>query len=270
MNAKLPPPFAKRGFTLIELLVVIAIIAILASMLLPALARAKEKGNQTVCRSNVKQLVMAFLLYLPDNDETFPGPASKGSFVQMPEDWIFWNVNRGGPFFENPQNSAIGKYIGRFSTNLFRCPSDRDVKKREQEWLATRQGNPYLYSYAANSHVPGNVNRGITSILVGNVQKFRSTSIKDPSRKIMLVEDNSDPALPVIDDGRWTPGTNPLGGNALSGRHGVRGIPSGAPTEYITGPYQKAGKGTVGLCDGHVETVPVGYGHVEANFDPMF
>lgn len=271
MNIR-PTAFAarfRRGFTLIELLVVIAIIAILASLLLPALAKAKEKGNQTICRSNTKQLVMAFLLYLPDNEETFPGPASKGSYAPMVEDWVFGNVNRGaGAYFENPQNSAIAKYIGRFSTNLFRCPSDRDALQRERDFLATRQGNPYLYSYAANSHVPGGVNKGITSILTGNIMKFKSTSIKDAYRKIMLVEDNSDPALPVIDDGRWTPGTNPLGGNALSGRHGIRRIPALAPPDYITGEYQRAGRGTVGLCDGHVETVKVGYGHVEANFDP--
>src|ERR1700750_3142775 len=111
-------PFPTRrfrsGFTLIELLVVIAIIAILAGMLLPALSRAKEKGIQTVCRSNLKQLALAFLMYLPDNNDTFPSCASKGAYVQLDDDWIFWNVNRGGTKYENPQNSAIGKYIGRF------------------------------------------------------------------------------------------------------------------------------------------------------------
>ena len=62
----------RKGFTLIELLVVIAIIAILASILFPVFARAREKARQTSCLANIKQLVLGANMYAQDYDETLP------------------------------------------------------------------------------------------------------------------------------------------------------------------------------------------------------
>lgn len=108
---------ATRGFTLIELLVVIAIIAILAAMLLPALSRAKERARATNCRSNCRQVGLAFLLYAADNSERLP-PLNTGNWSSgvYPDGWWF-----------NILDAA--KYLPPTSSpnHIWRCPSVTDA-----------------------------------------------------------------------------------------------------------------------------------------------
>lgn len=80
------------GFTLIELLVVIAIIAILAAILFPVFARARENARRTQCISNVKQMGLAWMMYVQDNDERFP---PNNSWQSDPTEW---HLAGNGPF----------------------------------------------------------------------------------------------------------------------------------------------------------------------------
>ncbi len=98
----------RRGFTLIELLVVIAIIAILAAILFPVFARAREKARQTSCLSNVKQLTLGMNMYCQDYDETLPSGAN-------------CNWADGGPY--GCHGMVLQPYIKNLQ--ILECPSLR-------------------------------------------------------------------------------------------------------------------------------------------------
>ena len=105
------------GFTLIELLVVIAIIAILAALLLPALARAKQSANTTTCVNNQHQMMLAWLMYIDDNNGVMPQNRwDYGNPSRSTNSWVWGNANydgdptnvTGGMLF--PYTKAIGIY----------------------------------------------------------------------------------------------------------------------------------------------------------------
>jgi prepilin-type N-terminal cleavage/methylation domain-containing protein/prepilin-type processing-associated H-X9-DG protein len=98
----------RRGFTLIELLVVIAIIAILAAILFPVFARAREKARQTSCLSNAKQIILAVMQYTQDYDECFPFYTNT---YNPSTNRVWWQVIR--PYIMNDQ--------------VLRCPSFPNV-----------------------------------------------------------------------------------------------------------------------------------------------
>ncbi len=118
-------PIHRLSFTLIELLVVVAIIAILASMLLPALSKARIKAHETVCMNNLKQLLLSMVMYGDDNDGHYPvmGDMTGPSGATPPAE-MAWQIKRpmipsvGYPW----QNWLQSLYEYNGSPDTFKCP----------------------------------------------------------------------------------------------------------------------------------------------------
>src|SRR6187551_568249 len=106
----------RRGFTLIELLVVIAIIAILAAILFPVFARARENARRSSCMSNLKQIGIGFMMYSQDYDEKYP---LSFSYRPVAPDTGTWGSNASGYYWFWYQ--LIYPYTKSFQ--LFRCPN---------------------------------------------------------------------------------------------------------------------------------------------------
>ena len=127
-----------RGFTLIELLVVIAIIGILAAMVFPVFARARESARKAVCLSNVKNMALAVNMYLADNNDTFPpsehrqevvdffftqpgagGPGENQCRVGEDGERVQWMANLANPYIQWPV--VLDEYVK--NRDVWRCPS---------------------------------------------------------------------------------------------------------------------------------------------------
>jgi len=156
-----------RGFTLIELLVVIAIIAILAAILFPVFAKARERAMATTCINNEKQIGLALTMYASDNDNTYPAerlkPASR-------------NWQNGDPTWKD----ALAPLVK--STDVYRCPSNQFAMARGQSY--TKPGDesgrfPRSYAYNGTIFYAGSV---------AQYQGIATDKFKAPAETILITE----------------------------------------------------------------------------------
>ena len=220
-------------FTLIELLVVIAIIAILAAILLPALNQARERGRMANCQSNIRQLVMANLLYAESNADYFIFAADS---IQK----IYWCGKYKGSFGDVTNEGGLNPYLGN-SEGVRACPTAFFVDPEEVgEWSAGNYGTGG-YGYSQPIGFAGgdwNVNMGA-----------KSSELTEPSRTIMF----SDTAL--LSSGRITENYS---------LEAPYGSPSYEPGGWMPTPtmhFRHNGNTAVAWADGHADfNSPITYG----------
>lgn len=184
----------RNAFTLIELLVVIAIIAILAAILIPVFAQAREKARQTVCASNMKQMGTAFLMYATDYDGMFPSPgggtplASTGNGPQ--NGWI--QVNGTTPAGIYPYVKSNSAQIA--AANMYSCPSALNFTGTNLGTVVPgvdRQRSFIMNDYLRGSH-PGTYVTNVASPTPPQPDSFADgildSGMDEPASVILLYE----------------------------------------------------------------------------------
>jgi prepilin-type N-terminal cleavage/methylation domain-containing protein/prepilin-type processing-associated H-X9-DG protein len=202
----------KSGFTLIELLVVIAIIAILASLLLPALSKAKTRAEGISCMSNTKQLALAWIMYSTDQNGVLVVNDQRGAtdpFIQTwCWGWLDWSATRGAntntAFLVDPRRSLLAPYVAG-NYKIYKCPADRQVSPQQRSVGWTERAR----SLSMNAVLGSGQKASQHQFAVTNVVT-RMSQIRSPSMTWVFVDEHpdsiNDPMLyvnPFAPQGAW-------------------------------------------------------------------
>ncbi len=187
------------AFTLVELLVVIGLIGVLAAMLLPALARSKDRAQAVLCMNNGRQLALAWTLYSGENNDqlvyNLGGDADRSSFAPRQEpDWVNnimdWTLSQDNTNTDFVNTSMLGSYAS-YSTAVYKCPSDRALSdvQRQAGWRF-RVRSVSMNAMMGN---PGSLLVSGTNVNNGYYRQFlKDSDISDPARIFVFLDEHPD------------------------------------------------------------------------------